>query len=46
MPTEGRDDQKVETNEIRTVPTPPDAHHPPVFTTTGHTDALTLRLRS
>ena len=29
MPTEGRDDQKVRTNEIRTVPTPPDDHNPP-----------------
>src|SRR5215217_517872 len=25
----GRDDEKVETNEIRTLPTPPDDHNPP-----------------
>ena len=27
MPTTGRDDQKVETNEIRTLPPPPDGHN-------------------
>jgi hypothetical protein len=31
MPTEGRDDQKVRTNEIRTVPAPPDDSHSPGF---------------